>query len=235
MTALCFSNSQIKVGPSSPGHNDACVQSVVNIPIGDDEQGRVEEAPLSSPAIGKRDTPSPYCGQFNRFIDALGAASTPGASPPKTSLRLEIRSVGEIIQFLGDLLEYQEQLDILQHRSPPVSLKLHDPVTFGFCLDIPASEETAGCDDIFFNLRHDICNSRFSLTYRGERYSVPNYAGPNASSQRASYCANADIPGSSTDAPRDHTLEVLAVVHQLIDLQKSAQDIRETPYVQVLP
>jgi hypothetical protein len=24
-------------------------------------------------------------------------------------------------------------------------------------------------------------------------------------------------------------------VHQMVDLQKSAQDIRETPYVQVLP
>jgi hypothetical protein len=34
---------------------------------------------------------------------------------------------------------------------------------------------------------------------------------------------------------RDHTLEVLSIVHQMVDLQKSAKDIRETPYVQVLP
>lgn len=34
---------------------------------------------------------------------------------------------------------------------------------------------------------------------------------------------------------KDHTLEVLAVVHQLVDLDESAGDLRLTPSVQVLP
>ena len=52
------------------------------------------------------------------------------------------------------------------------------------------------------------------------------------------------VPGSGTPpvlrnrtsaSRRDHTLEVLAVVHQLVDLDGSAGDLRLTPAVQVLP
>jgi hypothetical protein len=34
---------------------------------------------------------------------------------------------------------------------------------------------------------------------------------------------------------KDHSLEVLSVVHQLVDLNKSATDLRLTPTVQVVP
>jgi hypothetical protein len=34
---------------------------------------------------------------------------------------------------------------------------------------------------------------------------------------------------------RDHTLEILSVLHQLVGINKSASDIRATPTVQVLP
>jgi len=36
-------------------------------------------------------------------------------------------------------------------------------------------------------------------------------------------------------ARRDHTLEILAVLHRLPGLNKSATDIRATPFVQVVP
>lgn len=36
-------------------------------------------------------------------------------------------------------------------------------------------------------------------------------------------------------ARRDHTLEILAVLHQVVGLNKSAADIRATPFVQVVP
>ena len=44
----------------------------------------------------------------------------------------------------------------------------------------------------------------------------------------------ASKPGSDPSCI-DHTLEVLAVVNQLIDLQRSAKDVQQTPYVSVLP
>jgi len=46
--------------------------------------------------------------------------------------------------------------------------------------------------------------------------------------------ARADT-GDAPSNPKDHTLEVLAIVHQLVDLNKSANDLRLTPSVQVLP
>jgi len=101
-------------------------------------------------------------------------------------------------------------------------------VTFGYCLDQSAA---AGCADIFFNLRHDSCNARFTLSYRNRRYSVPNYNPPEG----GVFCSSAELVQANATPARDHTLEVLAVVHQLVDLQKSAGDIKQTPYVQLLP
>jgi hypothetical protein len=47
----------------------------------------------------------------------------------------------------------------------------------------------------------------------------------------------ADRPGHRPEqaARRDHTLEILGVLHQLVGLNKSATDIRSTPAVQLLP
>ena len=53
--------------------------------------------------------------------------------------------------------------------------------------------------------------------------------------QEISCPPNEPSQSKQTPASKDHTLEVLSVVHQLVDLHKSASDIRATPYVQVLP
>jgi hypothetical protein len=142
-----------------------------------------------------------------------------------------MRSVGEIIQFLGDLLQYQETLEATQKMHPTAASSLNRTLTFGYC---PEESDRPGCGDVFFNLRHDSCNVRFSLTYRGRKYAVPNYDPPRDETCPADEATPAGAPPAGAP-PKNHTLEVLAVVNQLIDLQKSAQDIRETPYVQVLP
>jgi hypothetical protein len=229
-TALCFADTPINFGAAAPSKQDACIQSVVEIGADDAAASHLEEAPQPSPPIAKRDTPTAYCSQFHRFLGSLDALKAAGGSTPKVELKLEIRSAGEIIQFLGDLLEYQDRLRSFIRRNPAANIKLNDPVTFGFCADDKSGNTAGGCADIFFNLRHNTCNARFTLTYRGEKYSVPNYDTPEDSS-----CPSTESTEASSSESKDHTLEVLSVVHQLIDLQKSAQDIRETPYVQVLP
>jgi hypothetical protein len=101
-------------------------------------------------------------------------------------------------------------------------MKLNTPVTFGYCDDNPAP----GCDDVFIRLDGDACNARFSLNYRDKEYYVSNY---DFSEEAAQSCRRDYV------AAKDHTLEILSVVHQLIGLHKSAADIRPTPTVQVLP
>jgi hypothetical protein len=142
---------------------------------------------------------------------------------PRLELRLFIRSVGEIFQFLGDLLHYQDE--VLKHleRNPQLGLKLNTPVTFGYCGDSP----DPGCDDIFLRVESDPCNARFSVRYREKEYYVAHFD-PQPDVSRD------DCRPEST-ARRDHTLEVLAVLHQLIGLHRSAADMRITPSVNVLP
>jgi hypothetical protein len=104
-----------------------------------------------------------------------------------------------------------------------LNLKLNTPVTFGYCGDDP----TPGCDDIFIRLDGDPCNARFTLTYRDKQYSVANFSPPGDA--RNNNCRTESV------AQKDHTLEILSVLHQLVGLHKSATDIRATPVVQVLP
>jgi len=181
-----------------------------------------EQTPLTAPAIQKARQPSDYCKLFNGVVagNGLQDASNRDAT---ISVRLEMRSVGEMIQFLGDLLEYQETLAAILAKAP--QFRLNEPLTFGYCPDKPS----AGCGDVFFNLQSNTCNTRFAVEYRGRVYGVPNYT--------PAVDQSCDSAGSLVRGTRgaDHTLEVLSVVHQMVDLQKSAQDIRETPYVQVLP
>jgi hypothetical protein len=220
-TAFCLAGHPVAAGENQSKEKSVCTKAVVETTAGAPSQTESDEPPIGWPLGNKetidKDTRANYCTRLNGFIK----------KPDDMQLRLEIRSVGEIIQFLGDLLQYQEELKSFQTGHADVRLELHDPVTFGYCKDAAARSANPACDDVFFNLRRDTCNTRFSLNYRGTRYAVSNYNIPNGES-----CPSGDGTSSSV---RDHTLEVLAIVHQLVDLQKSAKDIRETPYVQVLP
>jgi hypothetical protein len=231
-TALCFANAPITTAGSSANHHDACIQSTVDLSDLGSVSSRIERTPLSAPPVAKREKQSEYCAQYNRFVTSRISGDAAGPARAQVELRLVIRSVGEIIQYLGDLLEYQRELAEFQQDHPSVQMKLNNPVTFGYCADTPNGGERAGCADVFFNLRHDTCNARFTLTYRGSQYSVPNFNPPDRSESDGSSCPSGNV---GLFGAKDHTLEVLSVVHQLVDLHKSAQDIRETPYVQVLP
>jgi hypothetical protein len=193
-----------------------------------EEQIPPEQLPMVPPDLALRDKPSNYCATINGLIAGRGFSDATNAHAT-VEIRLEIRSVGEMIQFLGDLLEYQDELAQILSRPAGAPIRLNDPLTFGYCADQPAGSTGSGCDDVFFNLPPSTCNSRFAVSYRGRTYAVPNYNPPEDGP-----CESRQA-GMRRTTGRDHTLEVLSIVHQMVDLQKSAKDIRETPYVQVLP
>jgi hypothetical protein len=227
-TALCDSGYMGASSRDSSKTTTRCSTSVYDV-VSDDpmQEDAAEQTTLNfSPLIRAPSERSQFCEVFDDVV--LPKENRKLAPDSPKGLRLEIRSVGEIIQFLGDLLAYQEKLAAFKTNYPNVPIVLNDPVTFGYCVD---GNDNPGCNDIFFNLRSDSCNARFTVSYRGKSYSVPNY--DTGEDSTGPFCpSSATAAGSS---PKDHTLEILAAVHQLIDLQKSAQDIKETPYVQVLP
>ena len=199
----------------------SCSQSIVDVGTEDSAAGRRGASPVffpGKPAIGE---PSQYCGIYNNFTNTGPQPPLTPTGYPRLELRLYIRSVGEIFQFLGDLLHYQEEVRKFVEGNPNLPLRLNTPVTFGYCGDHPE----IGCDDIFLRLDGDPCNARFSLNYRERIYHVSNFDPPG----RDSAC------GPEPNSRKDHTLEVLGVLHQLIGLNKSATDIRSTPAVQLLP
>jgi hypothetical protein len=195
-----------------------CFRPVVELPAEDSSKPPTGESPLTFEGVATRSAPSRYCEIYNRF---LGMSQDRSSSEyPKVELRLHLRSVGEIFQFLGDLLHYQDELQRHIERRPEAAMKLNTPVTFGYCGDDP----TAGCEDVFLRLDGEACNARFSLSYRDREYHVGNFTG-----------SGENACGSRPTSGRDHTLEILAVLHQLVGLHRSAADIRQTPTVQVLP
>jgi hypothetical protein len=84
---------------------------------------------------------------------------------------------------------------------------------------------------VFLRLDGDACNARFRLSYRDREYAVSNF---NQTVARNPAC-RADAGRGSDPLAKDHTLEILAVLHQLVGINQSAADIRPTPFVQVLP
>lgn len=178
-----------------------CFRPMVDVPPEDSTHPSIFETPIAFPGPASVTEPRKYCAIFNQFV----GVGPQHAGAPRLELRLHLRSVGEIFQFLGDLLYYQDE--VKRHLDAhPQRIKLNTPITFGYCGD----NASAGCDDVFMRLDADWRDARFSLDYRGTTYRVGNFG-------------------------KDHTLEVLAVLHQLVGLHRSAADLRQTPTVQVLP
>ena len=224
--AFCFYENNrtaefISAGPASPSSKRSCFQSTVDITPDDLTMREIVETPILFRGQAAVKEPSRHCEIYNHFT-TTEAAKTSDVYP-KQQLRLHIRSVGEIFQFLGDLLQYQDEVKHYLERNRELNLKLNTPVTFGYCGDAPSP----GCDDIFIRLDGEPCNARFTLTYRDRQYSVANFS--PAGDTRINNCRAESV------AQRDHTLEILSVLHQLVGLHKSATDIRATPVVQVVP
>ena len=210
----------VNTGAGTLKDKRSCSQNVVDIPPEDSTRAGIAEYPVFFAGAGEAKKPSDYCAIYNRFI-GVDPAKTDGY--PKLELKLHIRSVGEIFQFLGDLLHYQDEVKRLAQGGGAAPARLNSPVTFGYCPD----DSGAGCDDVFFRLDGDPEIARFTLMYRDRQYSVANVVPPEGAP-----CIGSRCPEVSA---KDHTLEILSVVHQLVDLNKSASDIRATPFVQVLP
>lgn len=207
----------MQMGTASPPDRKSCFQPVVDIAPEDSTRPQIGQTPLFFGGPARVQEPSRYCAIYNRFTGDSLLKQTDGH--PKLELRLHIRSVSEIFQFLGDLLHYQDEVRRHIDSNPQLQLKLNTPVTFGYCADDPGP----GCNDVFFRLDDDACNARFSLAYRNRNYAVANLNPP----------AGGCRPDEANR--KDHTLEILSVLHQLVNLNKSATDIRSTPSVQVLP
>lgn len=215
----------IESGRESGPDRRNCFQSVVDVRAEETRTRAVSPSPIFFPGAAAVKEESRYCGIYNRFS---GTVPSPAAKPggyPRLELRLFIRSVGEIFQFLGDLLHYQDEVRRHLDEHSHLGLKLNTPVTFGYCGDL----HEPGCDDIFIRLDGDTCNARFSLTYRDKEYHISNFDPPGLTYRQGLNCRADYTPR------RDHTLEILSVLHQLVGLHKSATDVRSTPSVQVLP
>jgi len=140
-----------------------------------------------------------YCRIFQDFLDGN----------PNVSLRLSLRSVGEMFQYLGDVVYYEENL--ATHPQPGRNQNL----TLGYC---DPARSLENCDSnsggFLFRLMHEAdpaINARLMITYRGERYYL------------------------ASDSLNDHSLQVIAILNQLVNLNKSASSLNVTPYVQALP
>jgi hypothetical protein len=199
----------IQAGAELPGDRRSCYQTVVEASEEESTGRRPSERPVFFRGPAELQEPSRYCRIYNRFIGISPVEKVEGY--PRLQVRLRIRSVGEIFQLLGDLIHYQDEVRHYLETEPRPKVKLNTPVTFGYCPDDPGP----GCDDVFFRLDGDPGNARFTLAYRDREYAVANI--------------------SSVTPRKDHTIEILSVLHQLVNLNKSASDIRATPSVQVLP
>jgi hypothetical protein len=213
-------------GKAPGGTEKICYMQTIDAPMATVVNSSVSERSIFFAGPAKRDSPSTYCSIFNDFVRQTIGKTIPNK---QFELRLHIRSVGEIFQFLGDLLQYQDEVRKYQRNSPNQHIRLNTPVTFGYCADDPQEKPRPRCNDIFFTLREESCNARFTLSYRGKDYSVAGFNSPNQQMGQGRTCS-ANGVGQS-----DHTLEILSVVHQLVDLNRSATDIRSTPIIQVVP
>jgi hypothetical protein len=208
----------VQAGGEQPGDRRSCYQSVVDASAEDSTTPRLSEAPVFFRGPAEVKQASRYCEIYNRF-SRITPVVRDDAGYPRLQVRLHIRSVGEIFQLLGDLVHYQDEVRRYLETEPRPKVKLNTPVTFGYCPDDPGP----GCNDIFFRLDGDAENARFTLSYRDAEYAVANINFVNGSG------------GPGNTYRKDHTIEVLSVLHQLVNLNKSASDIRATPSVQVLP
>jgi hypothetical protein len=147
-----------------------------------------------------------YCEIFKNFM-------TRAASQSRFRIILNLRSVAEMIRYLGDILYYQE-------RVRPDDRTTNVPITLGYdwnCHYDTNGNPIIGADctrrdgGIFFQVSEESDSGLIEVRYGGKQYSVPQHT------------------------PYDHTLEAFSIISQLVNLNKSATDLRVTPIVQVVP
>jgi hypothetical protein len=162
----------------------------------DDDDDPCKGAPVSEP---------PTAGQTHPKCPTLASwVADPGTceiDKKRLHFAFGLRSAGDVVHFLGDLVYLQENPFELQPGN-----HVNNPVTLGFPTGTNPDDGGA-----LFTLSHGAVPGRFQVAYVDGSYTV----------------------GNASD--HDHTLEVLSILTQLINLNKSAKDLRETPTVKIIP
>lgn len=200
------------------------------VPFAGSQPREVESGPCTrAPGIAKL---TPYCEIFLRYMEDDKRSET-----KDYSLHFSIRSVAEMIHFVGDVEYYQERMRAIYMKDgkPIVDYHHNNPLTLGWSEAIhppasglparPGEPDAPGSDTCdyrdggcLFRLNGKAGVPRFTVAYGGKSYTV-NQSDPEA----------VDKP-----QPVDHSLEVIALLNQMVNLNKSASEIRTTPLIQVL-
>ncbi len=145
--------------------------------------------------------------------DMVEVAGGPQAEADRPGLQIHLRSVADIIRFLGLVLRVQAEIEAGEMAGEAVR-----------CLAFPLSQEaeTAREACLFRLVRNPAAavpsGTALEVTYGGTRYRVPRFAEPRAD-------------GSERG---DYTTQVLALLTELVNLQKSSSAIPSTRAVRVL-
>jgi hypothetical protein len=127
------------------------------------------------------------------------------------TILLRPRSAAEMIRFLGDVTYFQEALKKVSANWS--DMPFNEPLTLDYDVGCHKNHNDAECVESdggwLFNLVEG-GQGRISVHYRNGDYSLPEHT------------------------PDDHSLEVLSIVNQQVNLNKSAADLRTTPTVQLV-
>ncbi len=146
-------------------------------------------------------------------LDDMVAMAPAGASQDRPGLQIHLRSVADIIRFLGLVLRVQQEAELPEED--------HDR-----CLVFPLGSATPGSpgrEACLFRLSRDPAEHlpagvAFEVTFDGPAYRVPRFAEPPADGSRRG----------------DYTTQVLALLTELVNLKKASSAIPATRAVQIL-
>jgi len=172
---------------------DGSSPTVVSAFVADGEM----TAPLPASACSSANGSDRAAGKGG--VSEVVVGSTPG------TFEIGFRSTLEIIQFVGQILAFQEMQSAKTGIERCVTLEFER-------LDGPTCN-----GGTLFHLEHSVKASSASIQYDDRVWSLPE----------ARPCTNANRC--------DHTLEAMAMISLLLNQNKSGKDIPTTPAVQSLP
>jgi hypothetical protein len=112
---------------------------------------------------------------------------------------------------VGDMISFLGDIVWYEHSFSRTPRTSNNPITLDYC-DVGYASSAHDCDGgyLFRTIDGDQ-PARVSVSYRGQAYGIADYS------------------------KQDHSLQVLSILNQLLNLNKSATELRPTPSVEVLP
>jgi hypothetical protein len=235
--------TKIVTEASAPARGNACTDETVNVvpyaqPLVSSDKNIVVRPHVTDASpyfVGPCSEPGPadpeaYCQVFLRFwefldkqkgcadedsVDATSKAAllacisngTEKEWDQRFRLSFTPRSVAEMIRFVGDVEYYQENLP---ENAAPAHHNRYITIDFKRNCgdDVTCAADAGGW---LFRLYKDAGDGQVSVAYGDATYSVARH-------RRG-----------------DHSLEILSILNQLVNFNKSATDLRLTPTVQIAP